>query len=223
MKLLSGLKRIFMEYIDGSGYVMLFHRDIERKKIIKKLKLIKEKTDAQIMMMEALQLYEITKNTQKIKGDIAEVGVYKGGSARIICLAKKNKSLFLFDTFRGLPDISECDKNHFKKGQYAASMQEVKKTLEGYSNIFISEGSIPESAETIKDKRFSLVHLDVDIYSSTLKSLHFFYPRTNKGGVIISHDYKTSYGAQKAFNDFFEDKPEAILETPGTQCLVVKI
>src|SRR4030042_6991633 len=112
MKLLSGFKRILMEYIDGSEYVMLFHRDIERKEIIKKLKRIKEKTDAQIMIMEALQLYTITKNTQKINGDIAEVGAYKGGSARIICLAKKNKSLYLFDTFHGLPDTSESDKNH---------------------------------------------------------------------------------------------------------------
>jgi len=34
---------------------------------------------------EAYQIFMAVKNTRKIKGDIAEVGVYRGGSARIIC------------------------------------------------------------------------------------------------------------------------------------------
>ena len=39
------------------------------------------------------------KATRKLSGDIAEVGVYRGGSAMIICEAKGNKKLHLFDTF----------------------------------------------------------------------------------------------------------------------------
>jgi len=44
----------------------------------------------------------------------------------------------------------------------------------------------------------------------------------NKGGVIISHDYFGSPVVKKAFDDFFKDKPEPIIEMSGTQCLIVK-
>ena len=35
---------------------------------------------------------------------MAEVGVYQGVSAKLICEAKGDKELHLFDTFEGLPD-----------------------------------------------------------------------------------------------------------------------
>jgi hypothetical protein len=75
----------------------------------------------------------------------------------------------------------------------------------------------------VKDKVFSLVNLDVDCYESTKKSLEFFYPRMSRGGIIISHDYITAPGVKKAFDDFFEGKTEPVLETAGSQCLVVKV
>ena len=43
------------------------------------------------------------KITGKVTGDIAEVGVYKGGSAKIICSAKGDRHLHLFDTFAAFP------------------------------------------------------------------------------------------------------------------------
>jgi hypothetical protein len=43
------------------------------------------------------------------------------------------------------------------------------------------------------------------------------------GGIILSHDYVTAPGVKKAFDDFFEDKKEPVLETAGSQCLVVKV
>jgi O-methyltransferase len=43
------------------------------------------------------------------------------------------------------------------------------------------------------------------------------------GGVILSHDYATTPGVRKAFDDFFANKAEPVLETAGSQCLVVKI
>jgi hypothetical protein len=42
------------------------------------------------------------------------------------------------------------------------------------------------------------------------------------GGVILSHDYITAPGVQKAFDEFFVDKPEPVVETAGSQCMVVK-
>lgn len=45
----------------------------------------------------------------------------------------------------------------------------------------------------------------------------------NKGGIIITHDYINAIGVRKAFDDFFKDKVEPIIELSGSQCLIVKI
>jgi hypothetical protein len=43
------------------------------------------------------------------------------------------------------------------------------------------------------------------------------------GGIIISHDYITAPGVQKAFDEFFSNKPEPLIETAGSQCFIVKL
>ena len=173
---------------------------------------------------EAYLIYSTIRKTEKIKGNIAEVGVYRGGSAKLMREATK-KPLHLFDTFEGLPEPSAKDKpEQYQKGGCTASLELVKEYLRNYPDIYFYKGLFPETAESVKNKKFSFVHLDVDIYQSTLDCLKFFYPRMSRGGVIISHDYPNSEGVTRAFNEFFEDKPEIILEPYTTdQCLVVKV
>ncbi len=173
---------------------------------------------------EAYQVYMAVKRTGKIKGDIAEVGVYRGGSAKIISEAKGSKALHLFDTFEGLPELSKMDEqDYFHKGEFYASIDEVKDYLKKYRKVNFYKGYFPTTAKPVKNKKFSFVNLDVDIYESTLSSLKFFYPRMNKGGIIITHDYINAIGVRKAFDDFFKDKVEPIIELSGSQCLIVKI
>lgn len=173
---------------------------------------------------DAYQIYTAVKKTEKIEGDIAEVGVYKGGSAKLIREITK-KPLHLFDTFEGLPDLSKHDNpEHFHKGEYSSSLEGVKNYLKNYSNISFYKGLFPATAEPVKNKKFSFVHLDVDLYESTINCLKFFYPRMSRGGVIISHDYPGAKGVKKAFDEFFEDKLEIIIEPFGTgQGLIVKL
>ena len=183
---------------------------------------IKKETEMLISDLEAHQIYLAVKKTEKINGDIAEVGVYKGGSAKLICEIT-NKQVHLFDTFEGLPELSKFDRpDQFHKGDYNASFSAVKNYLKDCSNVHLYKGLFPTTAENIENKKFSFVHLDVDLYQSTLDCLKVFYPRMNRGGVIISHDYNT-IGGKGAFDEFFKDKPEIIIEFPGcNQCLIVK-
>lgn len=186
---------------------------------------IKKETDLAISDTEAFQIYRTVQILKKISGDVAEVGVYKGGSAKIICEANQNvKVVHLFDTFEGLPEVSAKDNTtHFHKGDYLASYEEVKNYLSKYQNVHLYKGLFPNTAGPIEGKRFSFVNLDVDLYEPTLSSLRFFYERMNKGGVIISHDYLTSVGVRKAFDEFFEDKTEVVMEILGSsQAFVVK-
>jgi len=185
---------------------------------------IKKETEMLLADQEAYLIYQTVKKTEKIEGDIAEVGIYKGASAKLIRGATK-KHLYLFDTFEGLPSLcAKDDPKRFQKGNYSAVFEDVKNYLKDCRNIHFYRGRFPLTADPIKDKQFSFVHLDVDIYESTLNCLKFFYPRMSRGGVIISHDYHGSDGVKAAFDEFFDEKPEIIIEVYSTdQCLIVKV
>jgi len=207
---------------------VLFFDDEKRQKIMETIKEIRKESNLLLVNHEAYQLYMLVKNSEKIKGDIAEVGVYKGGSAAIISEAKGKKTLYLFDTFEGIPKVDKYDSPNFFKGQYSSSLKEVSNYLinyKKYKDIFIYKGIFPNSAPKIKNNKFSFVHLDVDTYKSTKDCLDYFYPRMAKGGIILSHDYLNEHGGvKKAIKDFFNNKKETIVEvSPGYQCLVVKL
>lgn len=194
----------------------------EKEKISSLIKKVREETDLLMKDNEVYQMYSAIKSVQKINGDIAEVGTYKGGSSKIICEAEKNKMIHLFDTFNGLPAPSKED-IYFTEGLLSASFAQVKNYLSKYHNVHLYSGIFPNSADPIKDKKFSFVNLDVDTYNSTLDCLKFFYPRMNKGGIIISHDYINIVSVMASVDEFFKDKPEPVLRTFGTQCLIVKL
>jgi len=196
----------------------------ERKAFAKDLKKIRGETELLIEDIEAYHIYMAVRRTAKVPGDIAEVGVYMGGSAKIICSVKGDRHLYLFDTFEGLPQVDEIDAVWpFYEGKFKASFEKVQAYLKSDKNVSIFKGRFPETADPIRDKTFSMVNLDVDCYESTKQCLEFFYPRMSQGGVILSHDYTTTPGVRKAFDDFFEGRVEPVLETAGSQCLVVKV
>lgn len=201
------------------------------KPVKKRIVQIKKETRMLLSVSEAYNIYICLTATKKIKGDVAEVGVYQGGSAKLIAIYKGTKALHLFDTFDGLPKPEKID-DCLSKGLFSAALETVKKYLKNYRNIKIYKGLFPKTADPVKNRNFSFVHLDVDLYRSTLECLKFFYPRMSRGGIILSHDYVSFKGVRKAFDKFFQDKPEPIipLYTPlddtdisNSQCLVVKI
>ncbi|HVN73685.1 MAG TPA: TylF/MycF/NovP-related O-methyltransferase [Methanoregula sp.] len=196
----------------------------DRKEFAKSLKKIRSETELLLEDIEAWHIYMAVKRTEKVPGDIAEVGVYRGGSAKIICSAKGARPLHLFDTFEGLPKVDEIDMVWpFYEGKFAASFESVKEYLGNEQNVHFYKGIFPSTSGPVQDRKFSLVNFDVDCYESTKQCLEFFYNRMNPGGILLSHDYITAPGVKKAFDDFFEGKPEPVLETAGSQCLVVKV
>lgn len=174
---------------------------------------------------EAFFLHSLTCAQSKLPGAIAEVGVYQGGSARMICESKGAVALHLFDTFSGLPAASEHDAytHRTKSNLYACSLESIQTYLQAFPNVFYHEGLFPHSvAKVPENEKFSFAHFDVDLYESTLSCLKYFYPRMNPGGVMLSHDYSILQGVRKAFLEFLCDKPEQLIELPTTQCMIVK-
>lgn len=172
---------------------------------------------------EAYYVYALARAMADRPGAFAEVGVFKGASAKLICEVKGDKPLHLFDTFEGLPEPGVHDRDVHRQGQYACSLDSVKEYLNGYENVHFHKGIFPESTADVEEQQYSLVHFDVDLYEGTYACLEYFYPRMIPGGVLLSHDYGLLAGVEKAFQEFFADKPEGIIEQPTTQCMVVKI
>jgi hypothetical protein len=171
---------------------------------------------------ESYLIHTIALAQSRLDCSMAEVGVYEGGSARMICEGKGIRALHLFDTFEGLPESATSDKRVHIKSQYRSSFDRVQNSLKGYQNVHLHKGCFPASSGPVESLRFSFVNLDVDLYQSTLDCLHFFYPRMSSGGIMLSHDYSVLAGVRQAFSEFLLDKPEDVIELPTTQCMLIK-
>jgi O-methyltransferase len=160
------------------------------------------------------QIIQILQQLSVLDGDVAEVGVYRGGTANIICEYNKNSNVFLFDTFCGMPFFDEEKDREWIVGSFAQiDYNAILDIFKKYPFCFIYKGIFPqETSHNIIDKKFKFVHLDVDNYQSYKECLEFFYDRMITGGVIVFDDYDCDCcpGANIAVDEFFKDKPENI-------------
>jgi O-methyltransferase len=203
---------------------LLAMRPYNEKRLIDLIRRVKrEKGSMLLKPSEAAIVFYLAEFQNHTDGDYAEVGSYKGGSTKMICEAKQEaKVLHAFDAFeRGIPFSSEVD-SRFLAGMFKSSYRQFMQRLSPYKNVRVYRGIFPDSAAPVEKRKFSFVHLDVDVYQTTLASLDFFYPRLTRGGIIISHDYPSAAGVKKAFTEFLSDKPEPIMQLPMSQCLIIK-
>ena len=180
------------------------------------------------MILTLREAYNIRRHltvSHGLGGAVAEFGVYQGGGAKLIAAFKGDRPLHLFDTFEGMPSVDSSVDLH-REGDFAdSSLSSVKSYLETCRDCHFHAGFFPASTAELPDSaEFSFVHLDVDLYESTLAGLRWFFPRMMEGGVIISHDYTaiSCPGVKKAFDEFFADQCEDVTHLWDTQCMVKK-
>ena len=184
---------------------------------------VRSEVDCQILSNEGFMLYSLARAQRTFGGVMAEVGTYQGASAKIICEAKGDTPLHVFDTFEGLQDVSSDDPL-FRQNDYAANEEQVRQYLSAYPNVTLHRGYFPaDTGDAVADDTFSFVSLDVDTYQSTHDSLEFFYPRLMPGGILVSHDYAQAEGVRKAFDEVLGPKPEPVIELLESQCMFVKL
>jgi O-methyltransferase len=180
-----------------------------------------------ITPLEAGQLISLVRSTSKLGGCMAEFGVSRGGSARLIADSDPSRPLHLFDTFAGLPAPGDGDADRrfgdFKAGQFACPLDEVLEYLGGRENLHFHQGLFPASTAGLEQLRFSFVHVDVDLYESSSAALEFFWPRMLPGGVLLSHDYLTCTGPRRAIAEFFSNRAEVVIELPGDQAAIARL
>lgn len=175
---------------------------------------------------DAYNLYQLMVSSSHLKGDIAEIGVYRGGTATILgyFADQSGKNLHLFDTFTGMPETDPTIDRH-KKGDFQdTSLEQVKANLSTVRNAVFHQGFFPFTAGPVQGSTFCFVHVDVDIYRSVKDCCEFFYSRLQTSGTMLFDDYGvlTCPGALKAVDEFFADKPEKPFYVPSGRCFIVK-
>jgi hypothetical protein len=175
-------------------------------------------------------LLDMVESTRDVSGDIAECGVYKGGTLvpMAVYLRQKRsaKRLWGFDSFQGLPDTMDVDyrlggphpewRHPGEMGN--TSIQLVRRKLHHFAAediVTLVPGFFNFTLPLHSDLRFSLVHLDCDIYESYRLCMEFFYPRMNPGGIILLDEYNDPPwpGCNQAIDEFLADKPERLQES----------
>jgi O-methyltransferase len=169
----------------------------------------------------------ITKNG--IRGDFVECGVWRGGSmmaAALSLLARgdTSRSLYLYDTFEGMPPPTEHDKRYdgvsaeteLSKAPHGtgvwccAGLDDVRNNMlsTGYpeDNIRLIKGRVEQTIPRDIPEHISLLRLDTDWYESTKHELVHLFPRLDTKGVLILDDYGYWQGARKAVDDYFDER-----------------
>jgi len=166
-----------------------------------------------------------------IPGDVAECGVWKGGSSMFIALMAirlgiQDRQLWLYDTFEGMSEPGEEDKDHSgvsAKQQLDkadrnvsesvwcySSLDEVKANMArtGYdpSRLHFIQGKVEDSIPATMPDALALLRLDTDWYASTYHELIHLYPLLNGGGVLIIDDFGHWEGAKKAVLQYFSER-----------------
>lgn len=161
-------------------------------------------------------------------GAFAEVGVYRGETARMIHAMDPSRTFHLFDTFEGFDarDLkNEKTTEHTTIDFSNTSEEAVKLLIDGGDKIIVHRGYFPETTKDLEEQNYALVHLDADLYQPTLAALKYFYPRLSPGAVIIIHDYNHTWeGVRRALAEFMPGISESLVELTDCEgsALIVK-
>ena len=154
--------------------------------------------------------------SRDVPGAFAELGVWRGATARLLHHYAPHRPLYLFDTFEGFGDGAVRNEREqtgharITSGDFSDTSEAlVRETVAAQNgNVQLIKGLFPASIpSSLRSATFAFVHLDADLYAPIKAGLEFFYPRLAPRGIIVVHDYNAWIGARQAVTDFCADVP----------------
>ena len=143
-------------------------------------------------------------NDPRLKeGMVLEFGVASGGTINRIADILKDRTIYGFDSFEGIPEDWRPD---ILKGNFACSVPEVRENVKLVIGMF--NDTLPTFLQTHTDL-IAAIHMDADLYSST-KTVFDNVKNQLVDGCIILFDEFMGYGGweeheAKAFFEFIEE------------------
>lgn len=156
-------------------------------------------------------LYQLSRQSQTIAGDLVEVGVWRGGTAALLAKAAPTKVMHMFDTFTGVAKGDPRFDTLYEGGEHADTDEQIVKDLfERTGSPFrMHVGLFPDETGSSLPERVALAHIDVDTYRSVKESFDAIWPRVPVGGVVVFDDYGMfgCEGAAQAINEIAAAHP----------------
>jgi O-methyltransferase len=148
-----------------------------------------------------------------------ECGVAKGGALAIMKYAARSNNIFGFDSFEGMPDITEKDIGEYNRSNPLTDFGKVGDNLSGgietvynsfktlnlpMENVHLVKGFFNDTLKVNKAKcgKIAVLRIDADWYESCKVCLEELYDQVIDGGVIIIDDYGHFIGAKRATDEF---------------------
>jgi len=141
-----------------------------------------------------------------------EFGVFRGESLRLwsALLRNSESELHGFDSFEGLPEswVSGCDKGAFALNGNIPQFEDPRVKLHQgwFSN------TLPPFLQDFHPKEQLVVHLDADLYSSTIFVLQQLQGLLRSGTLLIFDEFFDRNHELKALAEFLGDHPSFQLD-----------
>lgn len=156
-----------------------------------------------------------------VRGDFAELGVWRGNTAAVLAhvASRSGRRVFLFDTFTGFDRRDLVGADATNAPEFAdTSVAQVRETIgPAAACCEFVRGFFPSTVTaTHEGTTFAAVSLDADLYEPMKAGLDFFYPRLAVGGIMFLHDYANPRwpGCRRAVDEFCRQTSQRVVVMP---------
>jgi hypothetical protein len=154
-----------------------------------------------------------------------EFGCHSGRTFSAALLAAKYFRLpldaYAFDSFEGLPETNKDEDGIFRAGSYCTTLSQFRKIVKKGTKVNLPEKNIikgfyDQSLTKMLGKalpgQVGFVHIDVDLYSSTVTVLEFIKDHLTNGTVVLFDDWYAfppgkEMGEKRALKEFMQKYP----------------
>lgn len=180
-----------------------------------------------------MNLFHLLEQTvaNNVPGDVVDLGCNAGDSTivmqRVITALAPNKQVHAYDSFEGLPELTDNDRKDgiYGRGYMAAGLDLFTRKFEalGLKMPHTHKGWFEQTVPRELPEKISFALFDGDLYESTKHLLPHVYERMPSGAIgMIAVYYDESIfprigsgayrspGVKRATDEFFKDKREKI-------------
>lgn len=158
--------------------------------------------NATVPIEQALLHSFVLRLPKELPGVVVECGAYKGSTSAVLSLAcrRARRILHVFDSFSGLPQPDEADKEHhlvgqgvvhaYERGAWAATLKETTANIARYGEISSCQfhpGFFDQTLNNFNEP-VALAFCDVDLRSSLESCVRFLWPLLLDGAFFFVHE-----------------------------------
>lgn len=174
------------------------------------MKLLSDQVDAREIVVILREFDRASR--ANILGDVVEFGCYIGTTSVFLAekLAGSARTLWLYDSFAGLPEKTDKDISpageQFQAGELFASRKVLEKNLRPYARTRkrVKKAWFSDLTEVDIPETIAFAFLDGDYYQSIIEPLRLIWPKLLPGAIIVVDDYANEAlpGAARAVDEW---------------------